>query len=321
MTSRDDTIRTLYESGRNTVTIAQELGVDPSTVQRSLKKQGYTLHRRSTELTPEEWADIVSRYQNKERLKSIAASYPQHFGCTETLGKMLERKGIKTERLKGGHDRLPVDDTFFQSIDTEAKAYFLGWMISDGSVNGNNNAVSLEIDREDLYMLERFRETLQSGHALTPTRNCYRFSFTSEAMVHDLALYGVVPNKTYVTTMPALPDHLMPHLIRGIFDGDGTVYRRLDNDGKRRCSFGFYGSEGILVQIRQYLHDTLSLSNNKIHPKVGCSMLYYGKQKDTRAFYDYIYADAEYYLTRKRDVFDSYFANIERAVISGLCNA
>lgn len=318
---RNQRIIEMYEEGYNTVTIAKKLDVDPSTVQRFLKKEGIILKRRSTELKPNEWSDIVSRFNNGERISSIYRRYEHHFKCPETLSKMLKREGIKTEKLTGGFDRKAVDENYFTHINSKDKAYFLGLLIADGGLTSQRHAIALELKAEDKYMLEHFKAHLKSDHAIIQTRSCYRFSFTSPTMFLDLAKYGVIPNKTNDTYLPILEEKYMPDLIRGIFDGDGTVYKRNDKDGVVRLSFGFYGSERILMELRNYLHDKLNLPNNKIHQKTGCSMLYYGKNQSICDFYNYIYKDADVFLIRKKKLFEQYIANIERACIASLCNA
>ena len=68
----------------------------------------------------------------------------------------------------------------------------------------------------------------------------------------------------------------------------------------------------------------IGTSQSKIHEKQGCSMMYFGKQKDIIAFYNWIYKDASIYMTRKREKFDNYlqeYVNTERACIASLCNA
>jgi hypothetical protein len=317
---RNTKIIELYHQGFNSVQIAERVGVHNTTVQRFLRKQGLPLHKTEIPIPTEVWEDIVQRFQSGEKIISIYRSYQQFFGCPETLSHRLERRGVKTKKLVGTGD-LPINHDFFHNIQTEVQAYYLGMLISDGSV-ADSGSISIELHEEDRYIVEEFRQALDSEHAITSTRSCVRFAFRSHKIAQDLTKYGVVPRKTDRTYLPSLDRKFMPHLIRGVFDGDGTVYRRKDNDGKLRLSFGFYGSEKLLVDIRQFLHEEIGMSiKNKIQPKIGCFMLYYGHRSDIRKFYDYIYGDANFYLKRKRNVFEDYFADTERAVISSPCNA
>lgn len=43
-------------------------------------------------------------------------------------------------------------------------------------------------------------------------------------MAEALAKYGVVPRKSHITYLPLnIPKEMFSHLIRGIFDGDGSI--------------------------------------------------------------------------------------------------
>lgn len=61
------------------------------------------------------------------------------FGATRpTVSKFLEQKGIKT--TKGNHYRKYFHNIdFFEVIDTEEKAYWLGFMYADGYIINNEN--------------------------------------------------------------------------------------------------------------------------------------------------------------------------------------
>lgn len=58
----------------------------------------------------------------------------KEFGVTRTtVSKFLENKGIKT--TKGNHYRKYFhQEDFFENIDTEEKAYWLGFMFADGYI-------------------------------------------------------------------------------------------------------------------------------------------------------------------------------------------
>jgi intein-encoded DNA endonuclease-like protein len=102
-------------------------------------------------------------------------------------------------------------------------------------------------------------------------------------------------------SIPNISPHLIKHFIRGYFDGDGTVYLN-NKSGKLR--FGFYGTYKLLEDIKLYLNKELGLSNNKLYEKVGCWLLSYSKKEDINKFYDYIYSDADLFLTRKKMKFE-----------------
>ncbi|WP_421021935.1 hypothetical protein, partial [Klebsiella pneumoniae] len=78
---------------------------------------------------------------------------------------------------------------------------------------------------EDKYILDKLNQELNgTGKIYEPKkRNEASLAYSSKELFDDLGKYGIVPNKTFSAYVPAIDKELMPHLIRGIFDGDGTV--------------------------------------------------------------------------------------------------
>ena len=81
-------------------------------------------------LTEEEKENIISMYENNISLREIERLTGH--GRTR-VAKMLENLGIKT--TTGNHYRKYFFDfDFFENIDTELKAYWLGFLYADGCV-------------------------------------------------------------------------------------------------------------------------------------------------------------------------------------------
>ncbi len=94
----------------------------------------------------------------------------------------------------------------------------------------------------------------------------------------------------------------MPDLIRGIFDGDGSVWK--DGNYPR---VSFTGEYNLLIELSSYLYKEGVISKlctvfqkKKQHD---CYFTF-GARQDTKAFFNYIYRDAPFYLTRKFDKFN-----------------
>lgn len=223
-----------------------------------------------------------------------------------------------------------INHNYFNVIDTEIKAYFIGFILADGSVsiiqkskNGFSYKLRLEIQQQDEYILHRLTKELNSNLEIKYTTDVHYFNnyiikknnayvhFFSKQIVTDLAKYNIIPNKTFLLTeLPKnIPQHLYRHMIRGFFDGDGTVY--LTNNNKI-LSFGFYGSYDLLLDIRQHLHYNIGTSNTKtifFKPQNNISYLSYAAYKDIINFYDYIYRDSTIFLIRKKEKFDYFLQN------------
>lgn len=118
------------------------------------------------------------------------------------------------------------NDTYFDTIDNEHKAYWLGFIFANGNVF--NNQLSLEIHERDIALLEQFKQDLNLNSKISIRHRentdicCIRVS--SAHMCESLAKYGIVPNKTKMTKhLPAIDSQWLPHFLRGLVDGDGWI--------------------------------------------------------------------------------------------------
>ena len=127
-------------------------------------------------------------------------------------------------------------------------------------------------------------------------------------MVSDLAKYGVIPNKTWKTYLPQLDMPMMPHLIRGMIDGDGWWSCKLNKNNKCvKQTVGFCGNNLIVSQLRNFLATELSLN---ITPKILIcnndnmfSQTQWDNKLDCVAIGEYLYKNATVYLKRKYEKF------------------
>ena len=86
--------------------------------------------------------------------------------CPTNITRRLKKAGINYKkdqskvRLPNRLNRHKVDEDFFNIIDSEAKAYFLGLMYSDGSVS--KNTFYLKLKDEDIIL--KFRDALKCDY-------------------------------------------------------------------------------------------------------------------------------------------------------------
>lgn len=85
---------------------------------------------------PKEIQDkIIEDYKNGKSLRQIEKDY----GVTrQTTAKFLEKQFIKT--TTGNHYRIyHHNENYFETIDNEHKAYWLGFMFADGHISNYDN--------------------------------------------------------------------------------------------------------------------------------------------------------------------------------------
>lgn len=120
-----------------------------------------------------------------------------------------------------------INDNFFSTIDSEKKAYFLGWIASDGTIG--KRGFKIAIKQSDKIILKKLRDVIGSEAPLktfrTPTSHLASFEINSQKIAHDLCrLLHIKPGKkSHSVRAPKLPIDLFWHFMRGYFDGDGTI--------------------------------------------------------------------------------------------------
>lgn len=210
-----------------------------------------------------------------------------------------------------------LNHAYFSEIDTEAKAYILGYLLTDGNVfkpKGENASghVRLEVSEKDRCILELMKKEFNSVNKILEFRRDARasstccFSVVSNQMFNDLAKYGVIPNKTYNIHIPKLDGSVMNHFIRGMFDGDGSII--LKPNGANLIDF--CGTYEAVSQLQDILCETIGISKNKIYQNEHVSKqnnithtahTMWWTKEDLILLTSYLYKDAHYFLQRKYD--------------------
>lgn len=199
---------------------------------------------------------------------------------------------------------------FFSIIDTPQKAWLLGFLFTDGSVRQLGNhayQIRLFIQRDDEEIINQIKQWLNID---TKTRYNNRegketcgIEINSEQMFKDLALYGIVPNKTYITkglSLDKIPTPLQKDYIRGLFDGDGGI-SFTGNIYEVSCDFTNYFYETV-QEFQNFIDANIGkVEHNKImkfDAKARCS--WRGRQQ-TLKILSWLYDEAEIFLKRKYD--------------------
>lgn len=157
-----------------------------------------------------------------------------------------------------------VNHSYFNSIQYEKQAYWLGFLAADGSVfiePKRSSGVQLELERGDNGHVRLFATTLGSTYAIMDVSRVAKSGkitystatrVISKPMVEDLARYHITPRKTFTVRSPSLPRPLMRHYWRGVIDGDGCLTHK---EGKPCLSLA--GNPTIQNEFRRYVQEEL----------------------------------------------------------------
>lgn len=311
----------LYQSGLSLKKVGEIVGKSVTTVKRRLEENG--IPRRSSRGSPLKRNDPLTQ--------QIVELYQLGLSC-EKVGKIvklsasairnrLEKEGVPRRSLSEAQRKYFCNEDYFEIIDTGPKSCWLGVMASDGNLSSRDLQMSLGLKRTDKNYIIRFKEALEATNPIHDyertgkdgkTYYSSRITIHSQKMYNDLVAHGVPPRKSLILEPPiGVPDHLVPHWIRGVFDGDGgaSFVGRIRKSGTRSVRVSVEST----VKVLEFIQEKLGRIGH-IYPSSASRAFYLiiSKQEDVRKFYDYIYRDAIVYLERKKAIFDF---NIDRGLL------
>lgn len=234
----------------------------------------------------------------------------------QTLYPILIKAGLYQKKDKNDLRRFKVNDNYFDIIDNEHKAYWLGLLLADGFLSNSGHATEsfgISLSIKDKYILEEFLKDLQSTYTVKEyigkskfENSCTDFAYAkilikSKQIFKRLIEYGFTVKKSYNGTVPEkyIPDNLKIHFIRGYFDGNGGLSI---GSGSHLYTLDFTGTKEIITWILKYFNkENLKLQerhpdrdNNNVSIKIS-------GDKQIYSIMNRIYKDATIYLTRKYD--------------------
>ena len=133
--------------------------------------------------------------------------------------------------------RYELDENYFKEINTEQKAYILGFIFADGNISDGKDKhyrLRIHLKRDDVDILEKIRNELSyTGEIKLRTlksKKSYGYEIccleiSNKTLVTDLKHLGCIPCKSNVCKFPSsISENLKRHFVRGYFDANGAVY-------------------------------------------------------------------------------------------------
>ena len=232
-----------------------------------------------------------------------------------TLAKHFKELGIE---IVNKQNRSKFNEHIFDQIDSEEKAYWLGFIFADGYISssplreGVKSIYQFEISLgiKDIEHLNKFKRFMDYEKDIITDGNRCRFVVTNKYLWTLLNELGCTPNKSLSLTFPDIPQNLVKHFIRGYFDGDGCISRHVHNT----CvtpHIELLGTKQMLEQILLYSNISAKYKHDKRHSEETWS-LEWSKQEGID-FINYLYQDCSIYLDRKYELYQ-FFKNGSRSV-------
>lgn len=218
-----------------------------------------------------------------------------------------------------------TDETFFDIIDTQEKAYFLGFLYADGCnySTKKNSSINLSLKESDKEILQVLNNLIQPSRPLyfqsratnrikyPNTEDTYLLTISGRYISEQLIKLGCTPRKTHTLKFPTeeqVPSHLIHHFIRGYFDGDGSICKyKVGNYNK--VYINIVSTIEFLNKLQELLKQELNFNFVKLlnrfpKRKTNTRSLSFSGMIKCKIFGKWLYKDATIFLNRKKQVFD-----------------
>lgn len=234
-----------------------------------------------------------------------------------------------------------LNENFFNEINSEETAYFLGLLFADGCVKDNKGnrqkTLTIALQEGDGYILEKLNELI-TPYKKVLHQKCesiisrgfqprIQFNVGSDILCNDLIRHGCLINKTTLGLgIPNISKEYIHHFIRGFMDGNGgisvkeiknTYTRKTNNnivnpfkEGKLKGSLYFCSTDLKFIQfldnvIRENA-EIIGKTQNYDKETKNCTtyQIRYEHRQDITTIYNYLYNNATLYLERKFEKFN-----------------
>jgi len=287
-----------YHAGESVGALASSFGRSTSTMGENLRRWGAEMRstagfksKRYSSCEKQYWVD---RYAAGETIESLATAAGISWG---TMKDALHRWGA-TMRRSGPTRLYRLDESFFERIDTEEKAYWLGFAFADGSVIANCRVFRTELHRRDVQHLRKLATALQTDIPIKPfpAHSSYYLAVGSAKLCRFLSRHGCVPNKTCRHGTPKIAKKLLRHFYRGVVDGDGSLFCSTKS---KAWAFDCVGSRVFIEDFQAWLMRRLGLSATKLRCRGEAWSVRYDGTRQVAQIGRLLYANATVFLDRK----------------------
>lgn len=260
-------------------------------------------------ISPSDRAAMIAAYLSGDTVVQAAARFGY---CEDSCRAAMRAAGVPPRNASVCQRRYAINDTFFKSIDSEPKAYWLGFLTADGCIT-KSGAIKLTLAHKDKKHVEAFRNAVGSTHPVKTrrvrlsgkTHKTAGLFVKNSSLVAQLERLGLMPRKSF-TIKPCqhIPEHLLRHYWRGVVDGDGHVRIRVHSDVSSESDFHFalVGNRDMLGGFCDFVADVVS-SRATIRPHARIYRIRYCGRA-AAAVVELLYLNANVYLDRKKEVAD-----------------
>ena len=253
---------------------------------------------------------VVRLYRTGLTLSEVAAHIN---GSKTTVLKLLKESNFDRRRPKRIYE---LNESYFEYIDSTTKAYWLGFLLADGTAT--KYGLSITLQAKDIHHLRQLakdieytgpiKETIALNQRTGKRHPAARITVWSKKLVEPLLQAGWEKFKRHGKTsiLESVSSSLTPALLRGIFDGDGCI----TTDRKNGVHFTIIDAHHDSVrwyrdQLIQSLHLTKIKVSKRKRPEA--HTIHYSGRNQVSKIMCYLYSTSGPKLNRKWNKYQNLF--------------
>lgn len=244
---------------------------------------------------------FVDRYENGETFSDMAGEYDVH---RKTLWKIVTRiYQIEPYQTSAYPKQYDLNVKTFEEIN-EKSAYALGLIATDGHITSLGDLRFWSSDKEQTENLLKCLECTKEPKIIpagkySNKKTGYFLNLGHKKLIGDVLNYIPKKSENLACIPPAIEEsNCLHHYIRGILDGDGSV--------NKLGHIVFTGNKRHMEDLQRCILDNYQIQASSIIKVSGSKNsyhLYYSRNRVWEDLYHILYDDANYYLTRKKEMF------------------
>lgn len=258
--------------------------------------------------------ELIDLYNKGKSLNFLATKYNTY---TAKVKEILLTNGVSI-RTRAEQNSITnqergkkVNHQYFDSVDSNEKAWLLGFLAADGNISSDRNRIKIAVSSRDKQVLENIKKSIGSeknvlDYETNKGFNVSELSWSSKNQKIKLSAYGIVPRKTYKEMhLPNFDLDKQLSFILGYYDGDGCF-----KDDGTTCRIEICSYRPEILEDFAVILNEITNANNKVY-KSPSRDNYYTLTYSTEAVKKilnkaYALVSKDCYLLRKFDKYKSW---------------
>lgn len=265
----------------------------------------------------------MSPYQMIEKIPELNGKRPSViYGILKRRGIPTTRTIVLTNKQRLNRRKYNVNDSYFDKIDSECKAYWLGFLYADGYVLNSQDKIGLSLSISDREHLEKFANEIkftgevkdyEEKQGYAKGKMYSRILISSKQMKQSLIANGVLEKKTSILKFPTreqVPVNLIWHFIRGYFDGDGSLtHSHVQKNGMRNYCIKITGTYDMIQNIQRIFQTNVKEEQRYPKRNIDNYSITIGGNKQVFRILKSLYHEATIYLERKHNRYKQFLTS------------